>query len=52
MKIPPIWAESNITAAQAAAVMLKKNVGALPLIENNKLIGIISRTDLLNTIPC
>ena len=51
MKIPPIWAEPNITAAQAAAVMLKKNVGALPLIENNKIIGIISRTDLLNTIP-
>jgi len=51
MKIPPIWADPNITAAQAAAVMIKKNVGALPLIEDNKIIGIISRTDLLNTIP-
>lgn len=51
MKIPPIWADPNITAAQAAALMLKKNVGALPLIKENKLIGIISRTDLLNTIP-
>jgi CBS domain-containing protein len=51
MKIPPIWADPNITAGQAATVMLKKNVGALPLVEDNKIIGIISRTDLLNTIP-
>ena len=26
MKIPPIWADPNITAAQAATVMLKKNM--------------------------
>jgi CBS domain-containing protein len=51
MKIPAVWADPNITAAQAAVVMLKKNVGALPLLEKNKIIGIISRTDLLNTIP-
>jgi CBS domain-containing protein len=51
MKIPAIWANPNITAVQAATVMLKKNIGALPLIEKNKIIGIISRTDLLNTIP-
>jgi CBS domain-containing protein len=51
MKSPAIWTQPNITAAEAANIMLKNNVGALPLIENGKLIGIISRTDLLNTIP-
>ena len=50
MKAPAVWAQSNITAAQAASIMLKKNVGALPIIQNDKIIGIVSRTDLLNTI--
>ena len=51
MKIPAIWAEPNISITKAASLMLKKNVGALPIIENGKLVGIVSRTDLLNTIP-
>jgi len=50
MKIPAIWTEPNMTASDAAKIMLKKNLGALPLVENGKLIGIVSRTDLLNTI--
>jgi len=51
MKTPALWAEPDMTATDAASIMLNKNVGALPLIENSKLVGIISRTDLLNTIP-
>ena len=51
MKKPAVWVKSNITAEEAAKIMLEKNVGVLPLIENDKLIGVISRTDLLNTIP-
>jgi len=51
MKRPAIWSQSSLSASEAASIMLKNNIGALPLIENGKLIGIISRTDLLNTIP-
>ncbi len=50
MKTPAFWTEPNITAAEAATLMLKNNIGALPIIEHDKLIGIVSRTDLLNTI--
>ena len=51
MKTPAVWAETNMTASAAASIMLKKNLGALPLLKDGKLVGIISRTDLLNTIP-
>jgi len=50
MKSPVVWTEPNITAKEAAAIMLKSNAGALPLLENGKLVGIITRTDLLKTI--
>jgi CBS domain-containing protein len=50
MKIPAFWTQPGTTAAEAAGIMLKHNVGALPIIENDKIVGIISRTDLLNTI--
>jgi CBS domain-containing protein len=50
MKTPAIWTQPNMTAETAANIMLKKNVGALPIIENGKIIGIVSRTDLLKTI--
>jgi CBS domain-containing protein len=50
MKTPAVWTESNITVSEAAKIMLNKNLGALPVIDNGKLVGIISRTDLLNTI--
>lgn len=51
MKIPAVWTKPNTTVTDAANMMLKKNLGALPLIENSKLVGIVSRTDLLDTIP-
>jgi CBS domain-containing protein len=51
MKVPAIWTEPNTTAETAAKIMLKKNVGVLPIIDGDKVIGIISRTDLLKTIP-
>lgn len=50
MKSPAFWSEPNITAIEASKLMLKNNIGALPIIEHGKLIGIVSRTDLLKTI--
>jgi CBS domain-containing protein len=51
MKTPAIWTDPGMTVSEATKVMIKNNVGALPLIENNKIIGIITRTDLIKTIP-
>jgi len=34
-------------AADAAAIMVKKKIGALPVIRNKKLVGIITATDIL-----
>jgi CBS domain-containing protein len=50
MKSPAIWAKPSLTATEAANEMMKNNIGVLPVLKNDKLIGIISRTDLLNTI--
>jgi CBS domain-containing protein len=50
MKTPVIWAEPNITALNAAKIMIDKNIGALPLLEKEKMVGIVTRTDLLKTI--
>jgi CBS domain-containing protein len=50
MKSPAIWTTPNTTASEAASIMIKNNVGFLPILEKDKIIGIISRTDLLMTI--
>ena len=50
MKSPPIWINSDITIKEAALIMLEKNVGSLMIKENDKIIGIVTRTDLLKTI--
>jgi len=50
MKTPVIWTTSNISAVDAAKLMIKYNIGALPVLKDNSLIGIVTRTDLLKTI--
>jgi CBS domain-containing protein len=50
MKKPAIWTKPNVSASEAASIMIKNNLGMLPLVENDKIVGIISRTDLLKTI--
>ena len=51
MKTPAVWTKPTTSVVDAAQIMIKNNLGALPLLEKDKLIGIASRTDLLNTIP-
>jgi len=50
MKTPVVWTEGGITSEEAAKIMLKHNIGALPILENNKIVGLVTRTDLLRTI--
>ena len=50
MTAPAISIESNKTVVDAAEIMREHHVGCLPVIKNKKIIGIISRTDLLKTI--
>jgi acetoin utilization protein AcuB len=42
-----ITTSPNTDAADAAAIMAKKKIGALPVIEKGKLVGIITATDIL-----
>jgi acetoin utilization protein AcuB len=37
----------NADASEAAAIMARKKIGALPVVSKDKLVGIISATDIL-----
>jgi len=50
MKIPVISTNPNTSISDAAKIMMEKNIGALPVLQNNKIVGIITRTDLIRTI--
>lgn len=50
MRIPVVWSNPSMSISDAAKLMQKQNVGALPLLENDKLVGMVTRTDLLKTI--
>ena len=50
MKTPAIWTEADVTIKEAASIMMENNVGSLIIKENNKVIGIVTRTDLIKTI--
>ncbi len=50
MKTPVIYTTTDTNIKKAASIMLEENIGALPIIENDKLIGIVTRTDLLKTL--
>jgi CBS domain-containing protein len=50
MKAPVIWADASMTIADAAQIMLEENIGSLPIVDENRLIGVVTRTDLLRTI--
>lgn len=50
MRTRVISTSPSITIYDAAQLMLKENVGALPLLDKEKLVGMVTRTDLLKTI--
>jgi len=50
MKTPAIWCRMDITVEEAAKIMQNNNIGALPILDDKKIIGIVTRTDLLKTI--
>lgn len=50
MRTPVIWTAPFVTIADAAQIMMKHNVGALPVLDNDVLVGMVTRTDLLRTI--
>ena len=50
MRAPVVWTTPSISIFDAAQLMLNENIGALPLLENEKLVGMVTRTDLLKTI--
>ena len=50
MRTPVLWSNPSMSISNAAQLMMKQNIGALPLLENEKLVGMVTRTDLLKTI--
>jgi len=50
MKSPAVWIPPTMSIVDAANVMMKLNIGALPVLQGESIIGIVSRTDLLRTI--
>jgi len=50
MSSPAVSIQSNKTVSDAAEMMIKHHVGCLPVMQNEKIAGIISRTDILKTI--
>jgi len=47
LKRKPVTIEPEQRAADAAAIMAKKKIGALPVVHKDKLVGIITATDIL-----
>ncbi|MFA5102460.1 MAG: CBS domain-containing protein [Candidatus Thermoplasmatota archaeon] len=50
MTSPVVWSNPSMSIYDAAQLMLQQNIGALPLLENDKIVGMVTRTDLLKTI--
>ena len=50
MKTPVMWTKPDVTIKDAANLMMKENVGSLPVIKNEELVGMLTRTDVLKTI--
>ncbi|HWI54327.1 MAG TPA: CBS domain-containing protein [Desulfobacteria bacterium] len=40
----------NTTISEIQTLMIERNIGRLPVVENGKIVGIVSRTDVLRTL--
>ena len=47
MRTPPIVASPSTPVAEAVDLMLKHNVGRLPVVEDGALVGIVARSDVV-----
>ncbi|HEY7522317.1 MAG TPA: CBS domain-containing protein [Candidatus Limnocylindrales bacterium] len=47
MTAPPITIEPSVPMAQAASIMTARHVNRLPVVEDGKLVGIVTRADLV-----
>lgn len=45
-----VWASSDMDIGEAAAIMIKKNVGSIPIIDNGILCGIFTERDIVRSI--
>ncbi len=43
MRSPVVWSNPSMSIHDAAQLMLKENIGALPLLENDKLVGMVTQ---------
>jgi CBS domain-containing protein len=50
MSAPLIWAEKTANAADVIDTMLKKDISAVPIMDNGKLAGIVTRHSLVNAL--
>jgi CBS domain-containing protein len=45
-----LWTTPSMSINDTAQMMMKHNVGALPILENDILVGMVTRTDVIKTI--
>lgn len=50
MTLTPLTVAPTDTALHAARILVEKKVNALPVLEGDRLVGIVSRTDLLRLL--
>ena len=50
MTKPAITITADAAVSDAARLMIEKKIGCLPVVENEKLIGLITETDILRSV--
>ncbi|MGQ9570207.1 MAG: CBS domain-containing protein [Thermodesulfovibrionales bacterium] len=50
MGTPPITVNSNMPVVKAGSAMILRRVKQVPVVDNGKLVGIITLTDIINNL--